>query len=97
MSQDWLREMSKETANEVINLLQAVSEEAREHDYPRVEDLDKLDEFLAHQHSLAVQWAERILEWMSEEGIDVSEHAAGDALEFLRKNVPKKYLTVRKS
>lgn len=95
MSQDWLREMNTEIANEVMNLLQTVSEEVKEHDYPDVEDVDKLDESLTHHHSLSVQWAERILEWMRDKGIDLSDRSAADALKFLQTNVPKKYLIVR--
>ena len=95
MSQDWLREMSKEIADGVMNLLQIVSDEATELGYPDAEDVDKLNEFLAHQNSLAVQWAERILEWMADRDIDLSERSAADALKFLQMNVPKKYLLMR--
>jgi agmatine/peptidylarginine deiminase len=95
MAQDWLLEMKKDVAHEVMNLLQAVSEEVREHDYPHAEDVDKLNESLAHQSSLAVQRAELILEWMRDNGINLSDRSASDALEFLQQNVPRKYLVFR--
>jgi len=95
MSQEWLHEMSDETANNVINLLHTVRETIEMHDYPHSDHVERFDKFLAHEHSLAVQLAEQILEWLLREGIELPDQSAAEALEFLQKNVPKKYLMVR--
>lgn len=91
MTKSWLSELTRPVANEVHNKLNEIHDRVK--DVPGYEDdAEKLYDFMAAESHLAVQRAQVILRRMVEAGRNAEW--AGQALAFLQRHVPKRYLLV---